>query len=94
MLTFLLYLPLANTTRHFADTNTKGGREKKRGEEGEVGGGESMWRVKSRRGKERGGRGSKEWWGKGRQCEVRGREGRRAVEHYLRLILSHQNDSA
>ena len=39
-----------------------------------------MGRVKRWRGKERGGRGSEEGWGKGRKYEVRGREGRRAVE--------------
>ena len=76
----LYYYVLANTTRDFANGNTEGRREKKWGEEGERGGEERAERVKRWRGKERGGRGSEEWWGKGRQCEVRGREARRVVE--------------
>jgi len=42
----------------------------------------------------KGGRGSEEGWGKGRQFEVRGREGRCAMERLLRFIPSHQNYSA
>ena len=38
---------------HLLIYNTKGGREKKRGEEGERGGGERAGRVKRWRGKER-----------------------------------------
>ena len=50
----------ANTTCCLDDGNTKGGRQKKRGEEGERGGGDRVGRVKRWRGKERGGRGGEE----------------------------------
>ena len=42
------------------------------------------------RGSEKGGR-VRKWWGGG---GVEEREGRRAVEHQLKFIVSHQNDSA
>ena len=66
----VLYCGIANTTRRFTGGNTKGWREKKSGEEGETGGGESAGRVKRWRGKERGGVGE----GKTVLCERKGRQ--------------------
>ena len=61
----------------------RGGRER---------GGESEELEREK--EERGGVESEERWGKGKLHEVKGREGRRAVECQLRFILSHQNASA